>query len=467
MVSLVSELDVPVKPVLPVLVNTELLKRECARARLVPLIVTSTKPDFYKQWPLLPAAGKAGLPRVVMNTGQHFDSLLGHGLDEFGIRENIGIDLRIKGNLSEKTSEVVAKLGVVSSFLSKEFPDNIFLPIVHGDTHAAGMVPLGWMFATNQMAAQNEAGLRAMQPDFANRKNLRKFVNDQFERKNWVLNRTEPFPEQYDTFIGGAACHYHFAPTELNKDNLVREGYFEGRVPVVGNSVVEALREKMGKKPECSIFGEYPRLEKGDWIRVDVHRRENMIGDRFKAIFGGIRRLVRSGRNVVFVEMNANKFAVEQAGLETELEKLKGCKNFLYTPLWREYGQVVEFLKSDFCVAELTDSGSMQEELNELKGPVCLTCRFSTDRPESVFSSGSNLLVPPISAEYVADLTEHILSSDSLVARMRKGRRLYGRFPSRKIMSFLKKRLDEVPFEWANERAGVSYRNSGGGRYFL
>jgi UDP-N-acetylglucosamine 2-epimerase len=462
-----TEIALPGVDFLPIVVDKAILARECARGKLVPLVVTSTKPDFYKQWPLLPSADKFGMPSVVMNTGQHFDALLGHGLDEFNIRERIAIDLQIRGNLSDKTAEVVRKLALVGKYLSDNFPDNIFLPIVHGDTHAAGIVPLGWMFATNRMAAQNEAGLRAMQPSFKNRKNFSKFVADQLVKKNWTVNRTEPFPEQFDTFIGGAACYYHFAPTELNKEHLMREGYPEGRIPVVGNSVVEAFWEKARNKPEISVFSDHPALEKGEWIRVDVHRRENMLGERFLAIMGAVKRLVKSGRNVLFIEMNANKFAIEEGGLQGEMEKLKGEKNFLYTPLWREYGQVVEFLRSPHCLAELTDSGSMQEELNELRGPLCLTCRFSTDRPESVFDGKSNLVVPPISAEYLAGLTEFILKNDRLTGRMRKGKRLYGKKPSEKIMAFLKKRGNEVPFEWAHQRAGIKYGNLGKGNFFL
>ncbi len=461
----ILELALPQRSALPVLVDQELIRSEAQKCGLVPLIVTSTKPDFYKQWPLIPAAGRAGMPALVMNTGQHFDSLLGHGLDEFGIRKRLAIDLQIRGDLSEKTSEVVLKLKLVAAYLSGEFPDKVFLPIVHGDTHAAGIVPLGWMFATNQKAAQNEAGLRAMSPSFRNVKDQRRFISDQLDARKWAINRTEPFPEQYDTFIGGAACHHHFAPTGLNRENLEREGYLARNIPVVGNSIVEALREKMKRGPSVSVFSDMPALEKGEWVRVDVHRRENMLGDRFRAIVSGVKRLVDAGENVVFIEMNANRFAIEQEGLGPEIERLKERKNFLYTPLWREYGQVVEFLTSGRCSAILTDSGSMQEELNELRrGPACITCRFSTDRPESVFEGRSNILAPPISGEYLGGFVRLALGGRTAGGR----RRLYGKDPSDRIMRFLKRRKGEFPFEWAHERAGVKYAKlSQGRRFFL
>lgn len=452
--------------ILPVEINLPVLERECARGDFVPLIVTSTKPDFYKQAPLFPAFEKRGLPALALHTGQHFDSLLGHGLDEFGIRERIGIDLRVRGGLSEKTSEVVTKLSFVSKFLSEKFPGKTFLPIVHGDTHAAGIVPLGWMFATNRKCAQNEAGLRSMQPSFRNSKSPEKFLSDQLKEKNWSLNRTEPFPEQFDTFIGGAACHYHFAPVALNKESLVREGYPEENIPVVGNSVVEAFRIAGKRKLARSVFDDYPVLEKGEWVRVDIHRRENLLPGRFRAIIGAVKGLVREGRQVVFIEMNANKFAIENLGLSAEIEKLRQEKNFLYTGLWREYGSVVEFLKSGRCRAELTDSGSMQEELNELKKPLSITCRFSTDRPETIFSAGTNILAPPISADYLRSFVSWILSGDRADRLVSKGKRLYGGAPSKKIAGFLHKRRNDPVFEWAHDRVGVKYP---GGRenYFL
>lgn len=453
-----EQLLIPGKELLPIIVNRAVLEKETSSADFVPLIVTSTKPDFYKQAPLFSAFERRGLPSVAMHTGQHFDSLLGHGLDEFGIRERIGIDLQIRGGLSEKTAEVVSKLKVVAEFLEKNFPGKVFLPIVHGDTHAAGIVPLGWMFATNQKCAQNEAGLRAMQPSFKSKGDFKAFFENQLKEKNWSINRTEPFPEQYDTFIGGAACHYHFAPVGLNRENLAREGYPEKNAPVVGNSVVEAFRAAMKMRPTQSVFSDYPVLEDGEWMRVDIHRRENLLPGRFRAIIGALKRLVASGQKVVFIEMNANKFAIERLGLRSEIDRLKTRKNFLYTGLWREYSQVVEFLGSGHCSAELTDSGSMQEELNELKKPLCLTCRFSTDRPESVFSGRTNFLVPPISAEYLAGIVRWAVRSERVTRALSQGKRLYGKEPSRKIASFLQSRREEFPFEWAHERAGVKYR---------
>ena len=122
----------------------------------------------------------------------------------------------------------------------------------------------------------------------------------------WFFAREEPFPEQIDTWICSAGTQFFFAPTKLNKDNLVREGYPENFVYVVGNSVVDAIDIKRKEKPQQSIFSFYPQLEKDDWIRMDIHRRENLTQRRFMAIIGGLAELIKNtDKKVVLVLLNA------------------------------------------------------------------------------------------------------------------------------------------------------------------
>lgn len=435
----------------PLSINKPCLDATMAKGDFVVALVTATKPDFYKQAPLVPAAKRRGVPLFVLNTGQHFDNLLGFGLKEFGIENDIAIDLNIRGDLSQKTVELVLKLQHVCRFLEQNYPEKTVLPLVHGDTHAAAIVPMAWLFASNLKAAQNEAGLRSMAPIYKNHKNFPKFIADQFSSR-WSINRAEPFPEQYDTFVSAAACHLMFAPVELNRQNLLREGYPEDAVFTVGNSVVDAVALKRQKAD--SVFSTYPQLEQGEWIRVDIHRRENLTPSRFKNIVGAVKKLVATGHKVVLIELTATKTALDTYGLRADLEKLG--KNFLLTPLWQKYGHVIEFLESGHCAAELTDSGSMQEELNEIRKPLCLTCRFTTDRPETVFDSHSNLLVPPISPAYLANLVNFILKNDSLCQKLRRGKRLYGRNVADKIMKILAKR-QERPFTWAHDSLGFKF----------
>ncbi|MFW6436918.1 MAG: UDP-N-acetylglucosamine 2-epimerase [Halococcoides sp.] len=440
-------------------VHDDRLARQMEAGDFVLAVVTATKPDFYKQAPVVTAAIDRGLPVFVLHTGQHYDDLLGHGLAEYDLEEHIAVDLGIRGGLTEKNAQVNRRIGALADRLA-EWPETTVLPMVHGDTHAAGIVPQAWLFATNQAVAHNESGLRGMSPAYDDHTDPAAFVDAQFDGE-WSINRAEPFPEQYDTFVGSAASIYHFAPVELNREHLEREGYpreVDGRerIPVVGNSVVDAIEMKGDADLEESVFDVYPVLEeRDDWIRVDIHRRANLLPDRFRAIVEGVIGLVEDGYNVNFVELHATKTALENYGYRERLQALAADReNFLFTGLWKKHAHVYEFLRSGQCLAEFTDSGSMQEELNEIDEAICLTARYNTDRPETVFDAETNLLVPPIDGEYVTEMVEYVAETPAVRERIQTGPKLYGEAVGETIVEFLMERRDEEPFDWAHERVG-------------
>ncbi|QSG12567.1 UDP-N-acetylglucosamine 2-epimerase [Halapricum desulfuricans] len=436
------------------------LARQMDAGEFVLAVVTATKPDFYKQAPVVTAARDAGVPTFVLHTGQHYDDVLGHGLAEYGIEDRVAVDLAIRGSLSEKTAQVHRRIDELTDTLEQRWPDTTVLPIVHGDTHAAGIVPQAWLFATNQAVAHNEAGLRGMSPDFEGYEDVPAFVDAQWTGE-WSINRAEPFPEQYDTFVGSAGSIYHFAPVELNREHLQREGYpaaveDDERIPVVGNSVVDAIDLKRDADLEESVFDIYPVLEeRDDWIRVDIHRRANLLPDRFRAIVEGVIGLVEDGYNVNFVELTATRKALEHYGYRDRLLELdQQRENFLFTGLWKKHAHVYEFLTSGQCFAEFTDSGSMQEELNYIDEAISLTARFNTDRPETVFEAGTNLLVPPVDGEYVREMVEYVAETDAVREEIQTGPNLYGENVGESIVEFLQEKREATPFDWAHERVG-------------
>ena len=436
------------------------LANQCAGEEFAVAVVTATKPDFYKQAPVVAAAKERGLPSFVVHTGQHYDDVLGHGLTEYGLEDHVVADLGVRGDLSQKTAQMHVAVKQLADVLEQY--DTTVLPIVHGDTHAAGIFPQAWMFATNQRVAHNEAGLRGMAPEYSSVEDPETLVADQFEGE-WTVERTEPFPEQYDTFVGSAASIYQFAPVELNREHLLSEGYPESvdgdeRIPVVGNSVVDAVDMKSDADLEESIFDIYPVLEeRDDWIRVDIHRRANLLPERFSAIVEGVIELVEDGYNVNFVELTATRRALENYGYREQLQRLaEEEENFLFTGLWKKHAHVYEFLQSGQCLAEFTDSGSMQEELNEIDEAICLTARFNTDRPETVFEANTNLLVPPASAEVVHDTVEYVAETDRVRETLSSGEKLYGENVGERIVDFLAARRDAGVFEWSHERQGFS-----------
>jgi UDP-N-acetylglucosamine 2-epimerase len=416
-------------------------------------------------------AVRENLPVFVIDSGQHFDEVLGFGMHEFNLQKFVGCKLQIRGDLMEKASELIIKFGSFGRYCKKQFGTESLLPIVHGDTLVAGIAPLAWVFGMGQKVGQNEAGLRSMSPEAikwikAEHKpttsEIQKFVSSQFDGK-WFLAREEPFPEQIDTWICSAGTQFFFAPTKLNQDNLVREGYPEDFVHIVGNSVVDAIHIKRKEKPSHSIFDFYPQLEKDQWIRMDIHRRENLTQKRFMSIIGGLVELIENtDKKVVLIMLNATVVALKHYGLEFKLQNLADQypDKFLMTSLWKEYSHVIEFLDSGRCWAEMTDSGSMQEELLYFPKVTSLTVRLNTDRPETIFDAKSNILVPPLNAGWIAStVNEAYNREEGLGLNLRHKKQIYGRpgYVSKSIIRIIKKEFENGNanfYPWLHQRLG-------------
>lgn len=476
----IQEIDVS-RSLLPIKV-ADSLQSVFAKARKektpVLAIVTGTKPDFYKQAPLVIEAAKEDLPVFVINTGQHFDEVLGFGIEEFNLQQFVGCNLQIRGDLMEKASELIVKFGSFGRYCQKNFGTESLLPIVHGDTLVAGIAPLAWVFGMGQKVGQNEAGLRSMSPESIKKlktgrdptkSEVRKFIRSQFDGK-WFLAREEPFPEQIDTWICSAGTQFFFAPTGINRDNLVREGYPENFIHVVGNSVVDAIYQKRKEKSRQSVFDLYPQLEKGEWIRMDIHRRENLTHRRFTSIVGGLVDLIKNtDKKVILVMLNATMSALKQYNLESKLRDLaeEHRDKFLITPLWKEYANVIEFLDSGHCWAEMTDSGSMQEELLYFPKVTSLTVRLNTDRPETIFHAKSNVLVPPLSPGWITSIVNEAYDREAgLGLRLRNKKQIYGKpgQVSKRIIKIIKKEFENGDanfYPWLHQRLGLWKESQG------
>ena len=445
----------------PVFVNNEMIKRVMEKARKekkwVLAFFPGTKPCFYKFWGSIQAADKAGLPYLIINAGQHYDERLTYGKYEFNFKERTACEFGIRGDLALKSAELMIKVRWLARLLKRRWPEVTVVPVVLGDTILTSMVPPAWMFSRGEKAIQNEAGLRSMAPREMKKivaLPLEDFIEKQFSGE-WELMRNEPMPEQFDTFTSAAGSEFLFAPLDLNREHLLREGHPEKNIWVIGGVVVDALELKRKQKPEQSIFDIYPRLQEGDWLRVDIHRRGNLTPRRFRAIIGAVIKLVEQGIHVNFIEMNANRHALEVYGLMDDLRKLESRDNFLFTRVWPQYSHVIEFFESKRCFSVLTDSGGVQEEMN-LLGKPCLTCRFNTDRPETVKDAHSNLLVPPVDSGFIAAMVNHLYDSPGLYKKMSSAPKLYGSGVGKKLVDIVSDLMEKGarPFQWVHEAQG-------------
>ena len=120
--------------------------------------------------------------------------------------------------------------------------------------------------------------------------------------------------------------------------------------------------------------------------------------------------------------------------LGNALESLKEHKNFVYSPVWAEYVDVIAAMsKAAVCA---TDSGSMQEEMNVMGVP-CVTLRFGSDRSESAMNGG-NIIVPPVDGAVIKSLIEYAWNNKE----MRNAPKLYGEDVSSQCIDTVEKVLE-------------------------
>ncbi len=397
-----------------------------SEVRHVHLILIATKPDIIKQIPLYKELQSRGHCVLLGHTGQHYDQNLSGGmLAEFGVEPDF--NLNVRGSMHEVVSQIIGRLGDVIGELKAA--GKIVIPYVHGDTTTA-MAASNAGYCHGFASVHVEAGIRTLTPDynaFFGKKGVRHDIDVGawrtflMDRNNWQRGSQEPYPEQFNTRCSEAATGIHLAPVNLDREFMLGEGYCDDRIFVVGNSVVDATNEALKRAKDSTIFDRYPLLKDGDFVRFCIHRRENCFSEaRFRAIYGAMVDLIKKGKNVLLISMIQTNAALERYNLKADLEALtKNYPNFILSPVWAEYGDVVAAMsKAAVCA---TDSGSMQEEMNVLGVP-CVTMRFGSDRSESAMNGG-NLIAPPVDTKLIVKMIEHAWDN----TLMRSAPKIYGR----------------------------------------
>jgi UDP-N-acetylglucosamine 2-epimerase (non-hydrolysing) len=314
--------------------------------------VFGTRPEAIKMAPVVMALARhSALQSVVCVTAQH-RQMLDQVLSLFEIVPDYDLNLMRPGqDLFDVTSGVLLGLKPV---LEKEHPD---LVLVHGDTTTSMAAALA-AFYLRIPVGHVEAGLR---------------THDKFA----------PFPEEINRRLTGGIADLHFAPTELTRQNLLREGVASDRILITGNTVVDALlavsarieadaglRERFDR--DFSFLDPAKRL-----ILVTGHRREN-FGEGFEQICMALADLARSYPEVEIlypVHLNPNVQQPVRRILGTgALENVHLVEPVDYLPF------VYLMKRAHFII---TDSGGVQEEAPSLGKPV-LVMRDTTERPEAV-----------------------------------------------------------------------------------
>ena len=420
-----------------VTVNPGVMDRLMGDPRPLHAVIIATKPDIIKQAPLILELRRRKENLLIVHSGQHYDWNLSKGMEaDFNI--NPDVNLNVKGDrLFDQQAQIIQRFGELIWELKKI--NKKIVPYTYSDTTTAVASGIA-SFANRVAVAHVEAGLRTMSPprdtlmSLLYNVDVMDYYHELQKAEGWRKGSYEPYPEQFDSRASAPSAGVHLAPTELNLKHLRDEGYDEKRIFVVGNPVVDAIEIARSRSDESHIMDKYPQLKKGNFIRYCVHRRENVSSkNRFVSLMQAMEKLVRDGRNILFISLGATEKALTNFGLKASIEELaeKFSDNFIYSPVWPSYMDVVAAMEK--CSVIATDSGSIQEEANVLGIPL-VTLRFNSDRPETVFA-GANVIAPPVRGDIVYRLIREVHENAALRALMLKAPKLYGTRVSEKMVN--------------------------------
>lgn len=277
---------------------------------------------------------------LVCVTGQH-RQMLDQVLEAFQVQPNY--DLSIMKDMQTLFDITTNILNRIKAVLEEVKPDVV---LVHGDTSTTFVTALACFYLQIPIG-HVEAGLR-------------------------TYNIYSPYPEEFNRQAVSIISQYNFAPTELSRQNLLREGKKDETIYVTGNTAIDAL------KTTVRIDYSHPELEWADGSRliiITAHRREN-LGEPMHHMFRAIRRIMDEHPDVKAIYPIHMNPVVRQAADE----ELRGCDRIhIIEPL--EVLDFHNFLARSYLI--LTDSGGIQEEAPSLGKPV-LVMRDTTERPEGI-----------------------------------------------------------------------------------
>ena len=305
------------------------------------MLVFGTRPEAIKMCPLVnELKTRKGIKTVVCVTGQH-RQMLDQVLDVFNVVPDYDLSImKDKQTLFDIPTNILNRIKTV---LEETKPDAV---LVHGDTSTTFVTALACFYLQSPVG-HVEAGLR-------------------------TYNIYSPYPEEFNRQAVSIISRYNFAPTELSKQNLLREGKKAETIYVTGNTAIDALKTTV--KPNYThpelVWAKGSRL-----IIITAHRREN-LGEPMHHMFRAIRRIMDEHKDVKAIyPIHMNPIVRQEAE-----EELSGCDRIhIIEPL--EVVDFHNFLAQSYMI--LTDSGGIQEEAPSLGKPV-LVMRDTTERPEGI-----------------------------------------------------------------------------------
>ncbi len=350
--------------------------------KLKVMTIFGTRPEAIKMAPLVLELQKypEKIESIVTVTAQH-RQMLDQVLETFKITPDY--DLNIMKDRQTLVDVATSALQGLDGVMKEAKPDIV---LVHGDTATTFIGSLAAFY--NQIAIGHvEAGLRTGQ-------------------------KYSPYPEEMNRQLTGVMADLHFAPTEVSKENLLKENKPAEAIFVTGNTAIDALQTTVSEEYSHPVL---EKIGQDRLILLTAHRREN-LGDPMRNMFRAINRLLAEHEDVQViypVHMNpaVREIANDILGDNPRVHLIEPLEVFDFH----------NFAARSFMI--LTDSGGVQEEAPSLGKPV-LVLRYTTERPEGI--AAGTLKLAGTDEETIYSLAKELLTDDQAYAAMAHASNPYG-----------------------------------------
>ncbi len=345
------------------------------------MLVFGTRPEAIKMCPLVnELKTRKDIETIVCVTGQH-RQMLDQVLDAFDVKPDYDLSImKDRQTLFDVTTNI---LNGIKDILEEAKPDVV---LVHGDTSTTFVTALA-CFYKQIPVGHVEAGLR-------------------------TYNIYSPYPEEFNRQAVSIISTFNFAPTELSKENLLKEGKSEKTIFVTGNTAIDALKTTVRENYENEHL---------DWasdsrlILITAHRREN-LGEPMQHMFRAIKRVMDEHPDVKAIyPIHMNPVVRETANsILGNDDRIR-----IIEPL--DVLDFHNFMSRSYLI--LTDSGGIQEEAPSLGKPV-LVMRDTTERPEGI--AAGTLKLVGTDEEVIYQSFSELLSDKSAYEAMSYASNPYG-----------------------------------------
>lgn len=345
------------------------------------MLVFGTRPEAIKMAPLVNEFNnrKNFITKVVVS-GQHRE-MLDQVLDIFEITPDYDLSImKEKQTLFDVTINILERMKAV---LEEVKPDVV---LVHGDTSTTFVTSLACFYLQIPIG-HVEAGLR-------------------------TYDIYSPYPEEFNRQAVGLVAKYHFSPTQMARDNLVKEGKNVDDIYITGNTAIDALQTtvKDNYSHEHLEWAKDSRL-----IMITAHRREN-LGEPMRNMFKAIRRIIDENPDVKAIyPIHMNPIVRQTA------DEILGDSDQIRIIEPLEVVDFHNFLANSYMI--ITDSGGIQEEAPSLGKPV-LVMRDTTERPEGI--AAGTLKLVGTNEEVIYKNFKLLLDNSEEYEKMSKASNPYG-----------------------------------------